>query len=187
VTYPSAHSLQALKALDINPGRMGCVMLDVEPLDLSGVIPQEWAYTSENPDRKWVSGIQTKAHVTLLYGLLHNANRIKYAVDEVLEGWKPQAVRVNAYDVFPSPFPDEPYGCVVARQLAPSPNLMQAHTRLSLLPHINTYPEYKPHVTLAYVRKEYVKDTLQALQKKFPLPRGFKPLGLNYGDDEEPC
>lgn len=187
MTFPSAYSIQSLPAMDIEISSLGCVMLDVEPLDLSDVIPEDWAYVSENPERKWVSGIQTAAHVTLLYGLLHNANQIKSAVDEVLDGWKPQAVSVNAYDMFPSPWEDEPYGCVVARQLAPSPNLVQAHQRLSLLPHINTYPEYKPHITLAYVKKDRVKDTLQALQKKFPLPRSFKPIGLNYGDPEEPC
>jgi hypothetical protein len=38
--------------------------------------------------------------------------------------------------------------------------------RLSLLPHIDTFPEYKPHVSLAYIRADQVDHWQWALEAK---------------------
>ena len=63
----NAYEIRALKDMGIDPGKLGCVMLDVTTPDLAGVIPDEWCYTSAHPDRFWVSGRQSEGHVTLAY------------------------------------------------------------------------------------------------------------------------
>lgn len=181
----NAYQVKALQRRGINVSALGCVMLDVESPDLS-CIPDEWCYTSAPPDRKWISGRQDEGHVTLLYGLLDNANTIREDIDEVLDGWAPGVIRGDRLTVFPSPFPDEPYSCIVS-ELVLTPELRDAHARLSLLPHINTHPTYRAHVTLAYVHRDREADALAAIRRAFKardvlVPMQFEPIGLNYGD-----
>ena len=181
---PNAYQLKCLPAMGVNIHDLGCVMLDVEPIDLRGAIPEEWAYTSTNPKLSYVSGIQEEAHITLLFGLLQNANLIRSAVDEVLEGWEPGPISVWTIDAFPSPLPEEPYVCLVAKIWGQG--LKDAHARLSLLPHINTFPEYQPHLTLAYVHKDHANEAIRAVENALGALDGLlstpvEPLGLNYG------
>lgn len=172
-----AYELQSLKAMGINVAKLGCVMLDVEMPDFSHVIPSEYEYYSPSEDNWWVTGTQKQGHVTLLYGLIPRlVNRD--AVDEVLKDWNwNHHVVGHDIEAFPSPFPSEPYSCIVAR--VDNPFLADAHARLSLLPHINTYPEFKPHVTIAYVKEKHKNEMMGELRKHFPI--GFLPTGLNYG------
>ena len=62
----NAYGVQALKDMGIDPGKLGCVMLDVTAPDLSDVIPDEWCYTSPHPDRFGARGRQLEGHATLL-------------------------------------------------------------------------------------------------------------------------
>ena len=118
----NAYGVQALRDMGIDPGKLGCVMLDVVAPDLSDVIPDEWCYSSPHPDRHWVSGRQKEGHVTLLYGLLQSAHDIRPAVDEVLDGWEPGRISGHGVTVFPSPWDDEPYSCIVS-ELTLTPEL----------------------------------------------------------------
>ncbi len=188
----NAYDLDALRELGIDVGGLGCVMLDVDaPVKVADVIPQSWAYTSANPKLGRVDGIQTEHHVTLLYGLLPQVRRAH--VDEVLDGWTglDASVKTDMLDVFESPLPDEPYSCIVARQSwNAGDEVLDAHQRLSLLPHINTHPVFRTHVTLAYVRRDRTTQALQELHRAFdPEADGFamvtarfRPRALNYGD-----
>ena len=180
----NAYRLECLPRLGVRVPDLGCVMLDLDLPDLSMLHP-DWAYRSEVLSH--VSGIQRGyGHVTLLYGLLRNANSILWAVDEVLGDWsRPPRLRSDRLEVFPSSM-DEPYSCLVARVDAPS--LLDAHRRLSFLPHVNTHPEYKPHVTLAYLHNDHVAEAKAQLRRTFVNDDGdfemkFPVLGLNYGDD----
>lgn len=180
----NAYEVNALKRRGIVVSALGCVMLDVKGPHVSRLIPEQWTYTSTNPDRRWISGAQDEGHITLLYGLLDNANEIREDVDEVLAGWEPGEIETDHVGAFPSTFEDEPYSCIVAH-LKLSEALRDAHARLSLLPHINTHPTYKPHVTLAYVRREYEADVVRLIEQELGCVKGgldFTPLALNYGD-----
>lgn len=181
----NAYTLRALPELGVDVSELGCVMLDVEPIDLGGVIPPEWEYHSPDPAHRWVSGVQTGGqHITLLYGLLRNANTIREHVDEVLDGWSPGGrLAVFWVDTFPSTFPDEDYVCLVGRLAGPTEPppfaLRDAHQRLSMLPHVNTHREYVPHVTFAYVRREFAAAARDALAEVLPVE--LRVIGLNYG------
>ena len=185
----NAYEVQALKGMGIDLSRLGCVMLDVQIPDLTDVIPPEWRYSSPNPARGWVNGLQTEGHVTLLHGLLSNANAIRPAVDEVLQGWEPgKTIEGDQITVFPSPWEDEPYSCIVSEGVL-TRALRDAHARLSLLPHIDTHPTYRPHVTLAYVHRDRTEDAIYAIRRHYRardvlVPITFDVVGLNYGRPE---
>lgn len=144
---------QVYEDLALDLSKLGCVMLDIDhefpalPAKLQSIL-----YYTKNEDRFWIDGYvaQDNAHVTLLYGLLHEAQSYKKHIISVLSGWSIEFVTIKDIGFFPSPFKDDPYFCIIAK-IEVSPELKDGHQRLQLLPHVDTYPEYKPHITLAYV------------------------------------
>lgn len=172
---PSIHSLSALRRFGIDPSDVGTVMLDVEDDGAAAVLDEEMFYTSDNPKLWWVKGRELIPHVTLMHGLLPMVDQ--EAVDEVLADWEMPTVVANDLTVFPGPA-DEPYDCIVStrQQGAYQRGLLDAHARLSMLPHMNFYPEYTPHVTVAYVKKESTAEALDRLRKY----RMLKPVGIRF-------
>lgn len=168
------------KSLGIDLDKLGCIMLDVEPhQSLDEVIPSDWLYTSPDPKKFWFNNVLDHLHVSLLYGLMENGNVWRQYVDEVLFGWSPDLIEVDYVDAFPSPLAEEKYSCIIAK-LRITDNLLEAHQRLSFLPHIDTYSGYTPHITLAYVKEEFEAAAIEKLYLH-GIPH-FDPIGLNYGD-----
>lgn len=174
---------EVYRDLGIDLNALGCVMLSMEPLDVVaeyGLDRGDLHYT-EDASRFWIQGdvVRTKAHATLLYGLLQPGPVWEDHIREVLADWEaPESVEVASIDVFPSPFEDENYGCIVAR-LKVSDSILDAHRRLSLLPHVNTFGEYVPHVTIAYVKPEAIATWRDVFRAKPPVltPTGGLDLG----------
>lgn len=175
----NAYTLACYDRLGITLRDLGCVMLDLEPVEPLPTIPAKWLYTSSDPDLAHVDGLIAEHHTTLLFGLLRNAHEWLLAIDEVLEGWEPYGIDVADVTIFPSSKRSEPYACIVAE--LESDSLRDAHARLSLLPHIDTHPTYRPHVTLAYVKAERAYAAAQEFRNALP-GLEFLTLGLNYGD-----
>jgi len=157
---------QVYKWLGINLNKLGCVMLDVEPLSNMWSIEQEGAgillYKSPNKERWWIDGwvADKNPHITLLYGLLEEGKNFELHIQEVLKGWNLDEVEIEEIGYFNSPYPDEPYYCIVA-YIKVTDELLEGHRRLEFLPHINTFTGYKPHMTIAYIRKdEATRDNL---------------------------
>lgn len=178
-----------LERFELHRDSLGCVMLDLSPTFVPPieVIPSWWGYTSPNPDRGWITGVQPtdKLHLTLKYGLLPGLVDAA-AVDAALEGWAPDTVSTDSLAVFESPYPDEAYSCIVARQTHPTGAVRDANRRLSGLPHVDLYSEYRPHVTLAFVCPEYTEPAMEILRRTLRArdvyaPATFEPRGLNYG------
>ncbi len=144
-------------ALGVNVNQLGVVMLDVEPFTVTDLVTkgQNDLYFAQNQERFWIQGAvaESSAHVTLLYGLMESAQAWKPLIDIVLADWTPPTLVVESLGVFESPFADEPYSCIVAH-IKTTPELLEGHKRLELLPHVNTYSEYRPHLTIAYVKEE---------------------------------
>jgi hypothetical protein len=152
--------------LGVSIPALGCVMLDTDPIEITEMVEngKPDLYISENPERFWISGAVSEhhAHVTLLYGLMQKGLTWRSHIDRVLDGWTPPSLVIQSIGSFPSPFEDEDYACIIAH-IEVSQKLLEGHQRLSFLPHIDTYPEYKPHLTLAYVKKSAEKHWLEQL------------------------
>jgi 2'-5' RNA ligase len=171
--------------LGMELGHFGCIMLDVEPIPVLEMLdkPSDWFYFSKNPKLRYVKGpvAATQAHATLLYGLTPDDKagiKQKDSVDELLRSLDLSEVTIDHIDSFPAQM-GEPYSCVVAK-LNTDNDLGEANRRLRFLPHIDTFIEYVPHVTLAYVPEDKTeeaistfKDTLEGLT--------IPAIGINYG------
>ena len=156
------------KDLDVNLDKLGCVMLDVEPLKSMIAKDYKGMHYSKNPNRKWIKGwvAGNVAHVTLLYGLLDNAHNWEKHIEAVLDFWKMDSIEIEDISYFDSPYDDEEYYCIVAH-IKVTDELMEGHQRLEFLPHINTFSGYKPHMTICYIRHdEKLRDDYIAKFKK---------------------
>lgn len=168
----SAHQFkQVYEDLGINLSKLGCVMLDLEPLKNSYSIEVDGAgvalYYAKDKDRFWIDGwVFDKPHITLLYGLLEEAKNYERHIEAVLEGWKMDDVRISHFGYFDSPYEDEPYYCIVAH-IELTDQLLEGHQRLQFLPHINTFNTYKAHATVCYLDKRQGEDYRDRLIKQF--------------------
>jgi len=176
------------KDLDIDLNKLGCVMVDLEPRK-SMLLSEESKKTiplhySKNPDLKWINGwIADKSpHITLLYGLLESAHTWKNHINKVMDGWKMETVTIDHVDYFESTSEDEPYYCIVAH-VKMTDELVEGHERLQLLPHVDTFVGYKPHMTICYIEKN--EEERDQLIKMFNKAWAGKELvvknSLNYG------
>ncbi|MGI6878823.1 2'-5' RNA ligase family protein [Microbacterium sp. gxy059] len=195
----SAHLFSDMHAaLGIDLNELGCIMADVEPIEVTdyaadaGLDPDRDLYSLRGVDssRWWIDGAvgEKGAHVTLLYGLLQPGPVWRGHVDRLLADVDLSTVTVDHVGMFDSPYPDDPYKCIVAH-LKLTPELLKAHARLSYLPHVNTFPEYRAHVTLAYVKDqpsavEWAQTTPEAWVRALQAPLRDAPLrvtGIDYG------
>jgi 2'-5' RNA ligase len=174
---------QVYEDLGIDTGRLGCVMMDIEPIKVSHIIPEEGLYYADPEKHKWMQGVvsETVPHVTLLYGLLRSGKELRKHIDTVLFGWQPEEIKIDKVDFFYSNDPGESYITLIAL-VQVTPNLEEANARLGFLPHLNTFPTYKPHITLAYCKDNsdyhgYIEALNQELAGK-----KIAVTGLNYGD-----
>jgi hypothetical protein len=119
-------------------------MLDTEPVVVSDIIKPEDLLEVDPAEHPHMQGIVSEnvPHCTLLYGLLRPGPELQKHVGAVLDGWKADKVTVDDIAIFETSQDDEPCVCIVALLIV-TDELAEANARLRLLPHIDTYPEYK--------------------------------------------
>lgn len=182
----SAHQFKDMYAgLGYSLDKLGCIMLDLKPQTFK--INESALYYAKDSKRFWIDGnVAGKTpHVTLLYGLLRSGDELRQQVDTVLpEDCLPKEVVIDHIDYFDTPPNiDEEYYAIIAH-LKITPELQEAHDRLSFLPHIDTFPGYKAHFTLAYIKKnDTTRDSLCASLNKHYKGKTIKAKALNYGGD----
>jgi len=124
----------------------GCVMVDfnfVNWTDLLESIDPSDVYKVEGKNY----GLQPRPHLTLLYGIHDTVSD-----EEILncfEGFTEDdfKVQIDGVSIFENPEFD-----VIKLGVSLTPKLKEINERLSELPNSNQFP-YKPHITLAYVKK----------------------------------
>lgn len=157
--------------LGIDLRDLGCLMIDTEN-PVMGEVDPDSQYKSPDPKKFWVNGLLDNWHATVRYGFLNGVTADD--VDRVITGLDiPSEVYPYDTEVFPSPYADEPYECLVA--LVRHPALYDLNTALSVLPNVNTFPVYKPHVTIGYFKKGAAKDVM--------LRGAVRTLGFDYGQN----
>lgn len=170
--------------LGINLSDLGCIMLDTEPIDIMEQIQDLYEsaniYYGEPEDQHYGIPATTEPHVTLLYGLLQNGHVWRDKVNEMLMGWTCPELTVQKVSYF-----DIGKAFAVIALLKKTPELIDGHERLTLLPHVNTFSEYVPHVSLVYVDKTVDVDALVKKLNKQLKGATLKTTGINYGHEPE--
>jgi 2'-5' RNA ligase len=198
----NAHNFKEVyEMLGINLSKLGCIMLDTEPIILPTYIIQDindgsqcnfdtllksYCYKAKNKERFWIDGYvaDTTPHLTLMYGFLNEAKNYIKHIEILLKDWKCEDVEIEDISYFNSPYQDEEYYCLIAK-IKQTPELIDGNERMKFLPHLNTFMGYKPHITIAYlIKDERVRDDFIELLKKELVGKKLKVVGLNYGGNK---
>lgn len=146
-------------------------------------------YHAKDKKRFWIKGfVGETPHCTALYGLLKEAKVWKSHIEKLVKDISlPRHLEIDYFGYFDSPYPDEPYWCIVAH-LKENINLLALNERLQMLPHVRTFDGFKAHVTIAYIAKSQGEKYRDSIIKSLRDNQGtetFYVLGLNYGGNKE--
>ena len=146
----------------------GCVMVEVPVSnwdEICSSIDKEDIYEVEGESY----GIQENPHLTLLYGTTKDVSTED--VKELLEGTGEIKIQVNGIDIFENDKFD------VLKFDMEGDNLHNANKSLSELPHTTDYPDYMPHMTVAYLKPGKGSEYLKILNSG---EHSLKPLHITY-------
>lgn len=121
----------------------GCAMLHTSK-------PPSFLYEYINPGHMYLEegdrsyGIEDEPHITLLYGL--HPRITKDEIKTILDKFTFTEVKMMK----PSLFKNEKYDVVKCDIV--SGELHKVNAELKKLPHISTFPEYHPHITICYMK-----------------------------------
>ncbi len=135
------------------------ISLDTERLyqstqiNLNGRLYNEVTQTRYYINKADVIEFETCPHITLLYGIKRSVPAA--SIREIIENKSPFSVQFGAVGIFSNPDFDVLYVSVM-----PNKSLSDFYDALQVLPNENTHPNYKPHITLAYMKKGLAKKYL---------------------------
>lgn len=146
--------------------RKGCLM---------AMIPEESSKLIVNFTRQLINeqdlyvedneyGLETEGHVTIRYGFLKDLNELE--IRQLLQGQKPFMMEIYGLDKF-----DTHPNYDVAMFKVSSPVLRQLHEISGIYLNKSDYPDYNPHLTLAYVQKGKFNRIKEGLRLKVPVTR----------------
>lgn len=124
------------------------------------------------------------AHCTLLFGIHPYPTEDEYreAVSKALAFWSIGEIPIGDVKVFPSRIEGQDYNCLVLEVL-PTSTLLIGRRLIEDLPHTDTYPEYRPHVTLVYLKGSAdLEEWKRRMQAAFS-NQVVKVIGLDLGID----
>ena len=153
----------------------GCLMAQVDAkyapriLKLGRtVIPENLLYTDPNDP---TYGYDDEPHCTIKYGFEPDLNKMEVA--KILKGIKPFKIVLKSLNQFQN----ENYD-VIKFEVQRCPTLTELRRRCDGYPNSDNYPDYNPHMTLAYVKKGTFPHIRENLNIALPITR-FKYSGPN--------
>jgi 2'-5' RNA ligase len=128
--------------------KLGCVMVEVPVSnwnEITSIIDKNDLYEVEGENY----GIQDNPHLTLLYGLKPNITKeqVEQVLEKSVDGEKIE-IEIENIGLFENDNFD-----VVKFNVKKTEQLQKLFDSLSELPNENTFPDYNPHMTIAYVKK----------------------------------
>ncbi len=139
----------------------GCAMLYVDInkdkwQELQDIIKEEDLYN--DPEQKDMFGREWDCHITVLFGLhLDVPNKDIY---EIIEKFEKPDVKFKGISSFSSD--KKPFG--VIKFDIESEKLTEYNKELKKLPYTSDFPQYHPHCTIAYVKKDKVDEYVKKLK-----------------------
>lgn len=154
----------------------GCLMA-LPPIDYGykmvnlakRLIPVKNLYT--DPNDPSYGHTDQDFHCTLKYGF--SPDLMKVDVAKILKGMSPFLIKLKALNLFENDKYD-----VVKFEVEKCPVLTELRSRCDGYPNSDSYPDYKPHMTLAYVKKGTFPHIRENLNIALPITR-FKYSGPN--------
>lgn len=147
--------LKSYKLFEEKTYEFGCVMVDVPVKnwnEITSFIDTDDIYTVSDNDNY---GIQDRPHLTLLYGTHKEVTSEQ--VESLLKNVKPFSIEIDGVDIFENKDYD-----VVKFNVKKNDLLQSIFDSLSTLPNSNSFKDYNPHITIAYVKKgtgkKYIKS-----------------------------
>lgn len=134
----------------------GCVMLyfDFPAIyKIQDAINPKHLYEEDDDDS---FGLEDNPHTTLLFGLHENVTTKQ--VKEILDNYVFGKCTVDT----PSLFENENYDVFKFDVLGNS--IFECNEELRTLPHTNDFPEYHPHLTIAYLQKGFGERYVRMLE-----------------------
>jgi len=149
----------------------GCVMLYFDIPNWNGIlkkINKDDLYTAEEGH-----GLETEAHITLLWGVYGSVDTKD--VKSVVEHLEQPYVTFKDISIFSNPL--SKYDVV---KLVPECELLYSinESLKYMLPHVETFPVYNPHMTIAYVKYGRGVNYIQTLEE----PIIIKPTKIVYSE-----
>jgi 2'-5' RNA ligase len=141
----------------------GCIMIEFPVTNWNEIISsidESDLYEEEGEEY----GIQKNPHLTLLYGLESNVSKeqVEDILNGVMQGSKPIEIELENINLFEN----EDYD-VVKFNVKKTELLQKLFDSLSTLPNQNTFKDYQPHITIAYVKKGLGKKYIRNYKHKF--------------------
>lgn len=175
------------EALHLNWGAYpeGCIMLDIDNFPVVEFVEdgESDLYVSETSEFVKGATAEIEAHATLIYGTVETGKSLRFFGGKALDGWEvPKTGVIESVGFFESaPRSEEKYYTIVGHILLDE-GLREGRERAERLMYYSDFDDYKPHVTLAYVKHDpVIRDKwVQALTNKYA-GSGVKFNGIDFG------
>ena len=145
---------------------------------LDGIMEED-LYEPENESY----GLEKYPHVTLLYGIVEEEIDPTVIADMIEQKMEPLTVKISDVDVFENgKFDVVKYNVPVTKELLQYRNMLKDSFK-----NVQTYSEYKPHITIAYVKPGEGAKYKKKLDNPFKikLTKGVYTYHKNDGTREE--
>lgn len=153
----------------------GCVMLALDVPEWNEITSMIHPDDVYNHPTDPSYGIEKDPHVTLLYGLHPEVEDSQ--VEDIINKYKGQNLSLDILGI--DSFQNADFD-VVKFNVNPTQELKSINQELSQLPNSNQYPEYKPHITVGYLKpglsQKYL-DPNKRLEHKIKGIEYSKPSG----------
>lgn len=150
--------LNKTKLLEKRTPSKGCLMLDVdfpEVKELQKQIKKEDLYTQEGENS---FGLERDSHITLLYGFDKSVT-VDQLKDIINEFDFPKEIKTKSISLFENEYD-------VLKFDIDDSFLKKVNKALKVLPYKNDYPDFHPHLTVAYLKKGKGKDYIKLFKDK---------------------
>jgi 2'-5' RNA ligase len=174
----------------VNKEDLECVMLDVPPIDVHALFgpdlkEKHFYYGKKKTQDKYAQGpvAEKNAHLTLLFGIHPSDNYVDQVMD-ALDGWEPEDLLIRKASYFENVAVADPEVKCIVLEVVPTPNLLNARRRLEQLNFTSQHTQFRPHITLAYIKGKANVDRWLARMNVHFERSVMTPTKLNLGLDD---